>query len=131
MYSPFNTSGSIRQQDNQDKNIARQRIAEAIAQELRRVDILVDVVVEAVQNRGMNGMTVDKLWNDIQLDSRLKDIRLTADSNASDYPGFQGWLNGQRLNIETTGKMRLAAELSEVVYQYRFANTVGVRPAYA
>jgi len=63
-----------------------------------------------------------RLWQDIQLDSQLKDIRLTADSNASDYPGFSPWLNGQRLNIETSGRMRLASELNTIVYQERFAN---------
>lgn len=130
MYSPF-SNGTIRQQDIQDRNIARQRIAEAIAKEQRRVDILVDCVVEAVEKHGMKMTTVERLWQDIQLDSQLTDIRLKADSNVSDYPGFSGWLNGQRLNIETSGRMRLASELNTVVYQQRFANTTGFRPAYA
>jgi hypothetical protein len=130
MYSPF-SNGTIRQQDIQDRNIARQRISEAIAKEQRRVDILVDCVVEAVEKHGMKMTTVERLWQDIQLDSQLKDIRLKADSNASDYPAFSGWLNGQRLNIETSGRRRLASELNTVVYQERFANTTGFRPAYA
>jgi hypothetical protein len=75
MYSPF-SNGTIRQQDIQDRNIARQRIAEAIAKEQRRVDILVDCVVEAVGKHGMKMTTVERLWQDIQLDSQLKDIRL-------------------------------------------------------
>ncbi len=130
MYSPF-SNGTIRQQDIQDRNIARQRIAEAIAKEQRRVDILVDTVVNAVEKHGMKMTTVERLWQDIQLDSQLKNIRLIADSNASDYPGFSPWLNAQRLNIETSGRMRLASELNTVVYQERFANTTGFRPAYA
>jgi len=130
MYSPF-SNGTIRQQDIQDRNIARQRISEAIAKEQRRIDILVDTVVNAVEKHGMKMTTVERLWQDIQLDSQLKDIRLRADSNASDYPAFSGWLNGQRLNIETSGRMRLASELNTVVYQERFANTTGFRPAYA
>ena len=127
MYSPF-SNGTIRQQDIQDRNIARQRIAEAIAKEQRRVDILVDCVVEAVEKHGMKMTTVERLWQDIQLDSQLKNIRLIADSNVSDYPGFSPWLNGQRLNIETSGRMRLASELNTVVYQQRFANTTGFSP---
>ena len=127
--TPFH-NGTIRQQDIQDRNIARQRIAEAIAREARRTNVLVDIVVNAVHNHGLKATTVDQLWNDIQLDCQLKDIRLKADTNASDYPAFLGWLNGQRLNIETTGRMRLAAELNQVLYQRRFANTVGFRPAY-
>ena len=130
MYSPF-SNGTIRQQDVQDRNIARQRIAEAIAREQRRVDILVDCVVEAVEKHGMRMTTVERLWQDIQLDSQLKNIRLIGDSNVSDYPGFSPWLNGQRLNIETSGRMRLASELNTVVYQQRYANTVGFRPLYA
>ena len=112
MHSPF-SNGTIRQQDIQDRNIARQRISEAIAKEQRRIDILVDTVVNAVEKHGMNMTTVERLWQDIQLDSQLKDIRLIADSNASDYPGFFPWLNGQRLNIETSGRMRLASELND------------------
>ncbi len=66
MYSPF-SNGTIRQQDIQDRNIARQRIAEAIAKEQRRVDILVDTVVNAVENHGMRMTTVERLWQDIHL----------------------------------------------------------------
>ena len=130
MNSPYE-NGVIRQQDIRDRNIARQRIAEAIQKEAFRTDLLVDTVVSAVRDKGMKLSTVESLWNDIQLDSALKDIRLKADQNAADYPGFSGWLNGQRSNIETTGRMRLAAELNEALYQRRFANTEGFRPAFA
>jgi hypothetical protein len=79
----------------------------------------------------MKGTTVERIWTSIQNDKRLRDIRLVADSNAADYNEYAAWLNGQRLNIETSGQMRLAAELNEAVYQYRYANTVGFRPAFA
>lgn len=79
----------------------------------------------------MKMTTVERLWQDIQLDSSLMNARRTADTNASDYPAFSGWLRGQRLNIETSGRMRLASELNTVIYQERFANTVGFVPVYA
>ncbi len=130
MKSPVR-NGTIRQQDIQDSNIARQRISEAIAREAMRVDMLVDSVVEAVQNRSAQMTTVERLWQHIQLDTTLADIRNKADQNVADYPAFSGWLHGQRLNIETSGRMRLASELNTVVYQERFANTTGFRPSYA
>lgn len=130
MTNPFD-NGVIRQQDIRDRNIARQRIAEAIQKEASRTDLLVDTVVSAVSHDRAKLTTIEQLWNAIQHDATLNSIRIKADQNASDYPGFSGWLNGQRLNIETTGRMRLAAELNEALYQRRFANTVGFRPAFA
>lgn len=130
MTNPF-SNGVIHQQDVRDRSIARQRIAQAIAREQKRVDYLIDCAVELVLHRGMTGTTVDRIWTAFQSDEQLRAIRLIADSNVADYTEYTGWLNGQRLNIETRGRMRLAAELNEAVYQYRYANTVGFRPAYA
>ena len=130
MNTPFE-NGVIRQQDIRDRNIAQQRIAEAIRREALRTDVLVDHVVNTVSRDRTKLTTVEQLWDAIQHDTTLANIRVKADQNAADYPGFSGWLNGQRLNIETTGRMRLAAELNEALYQRRFANTVGFRPAFA
>lgn len=130
MNSPYR-NGVIHQQDVRDRTIAQQRIAESIQRESSRTDLLVDNMVSAVENGGRKLTTIERLWEAIQLDSNLQDIRLRADQNAADYPGFAPWLNGQRLNIETNARMRLAVELNEVVFKQRFANTVGFVPAYA
>ena len=130
MNSPYD-NGVIRQQEIRDRQIAHQRIAEALQREASRTDLLVDHVVSVVTENPKKLTTVEQLWNAIQHDNTLNDIRVKADQNVADYPGFSGWLNGQRLNIETSGRMRLAAELNEALYQRRFANTIGFRPAFA
>jgi hypothetical protein len=130
MTSPF-SNGVITQQDIRDRNIARQRIAEAIAREERRVDFLVDCTVELVRNRQAILTNLERVWDSIQSDLHLHEIRQVADNNVADYAGFSGWLNGSRLNIETRGRMRLASELNEALLQQRFANTTGFRPALA
>src|SRR5205085_5506371 len=129
--TPFSNNGTIRQEDIQSRNIARQRIAQAIAKEAQRTELLVDIVIDQVGKNRLNNKSVDNLWNDIQMDGQLKAIRLKADRNVSDYPGFSGWLNGQRIRIEHAQKMRLAESMNIRIYQRRFANTVGFRPAFA
>ena len=106
--TPFSNDGTIRQEDIQSRNIARQRIAEAIAKEAQRTGLLVTIVIDQVAKNRLNSKSVDNLWNDIQMDGQLKAIRLKADANVSDYPGFSGWLNGQRIRIEHAQKTRLA-----------------------
>jgi putative AlgH/UPF0301 family transcriptional regulator len=129
--SPFNSHGTISQQSNQERNIARTRIAEAIAKEARRTGILVDLMVDLVGENRLNTLSVDQIWITLQKDAELEAIRVKADANVADFPGFSGWLHGQRLNIETAERMRLAASMNEKIYQHRFANTVGFRPAFA
>ena len=129
--TPFSNNGTIRQEDIQSRNIARQRIAQAIAKEAQRTELLVDIVIDQVGKNRLNSKSVDSLWDDIQMDGQLKAIRLTAEANVSDYPGFSGWLNGQRIRIEHAQKMRLAESMNTRIYQRRFANTVGFRPAFA
>ena len=127
--TPFSNDGTIRQEDIQSRNIARQRIAEAIAKEAQRTGLLVTIVIDQVAKNRLH-KSVDNLWNDIQMDGQLKAIRLKADRNVSDYPGFSGWLNGQRIRIEHAQKTRLADSMNTRIYQRRFANTVGFRPAF-
>ena len=129
--TPFSNNGTIRQEDIQSRNIARQRIAQAIAKEAQRTELLVDIVIDQVGKNRLNSKSVDSLWDDIQMDGELRAIRLKAEANVSDYPGFSGWLNGQRTRIEHAQKMRLAESMNNRVYQRRFANTVGFRPAFA
>ena len=129
--TPFSNHGTIRQQDIQSRNIARQRIAEAIAREAQRTGLLVDIVIDQVGKNRLNGKSVDSLWNDIHMDGQLKAIRLKADRNVSDYPGFSGWLNGQRIHIEHAQKNRLAESMNVRINKRRFANTLGFRPAFA
>ncbi len=127
--TPFSNDGAIRQEDIQSRNIARQRIAEAIAKEAQRTELLVNLVIDQVSKNPLNSKSVDDLWHDIQMDGQLKAIRLKAEANVSDYPGFSGWLNGQRIRIEHAQKTRLAESMHNRIYQRRFANTVGHRPA--
>jgi len=129
--TPFSNNGTIRQEDIQSRNIARQRIAQAIAKEAQRTELLVDIVIDQVGQNRLNSRSVDSLWEDLQMDGQLKAIRLTAEANVSDYPGFSAWLNGQRIRIEHAQKMRLAESMNTRIYQRRFANTVGFRPAFA
>ena len=129
--TPFSNNGTIRQEDIQSQNIARQRIAEAISKEAQRTELLVDIVIDQVGKNRLNSKSVDSLWDDIQMDGQLTAIRLKAEANVSDYPGFCGWLNGQRIRIEHAQKMRLADSMNTRIYQRRFANTVGFRPAFA
>jgi hypothetical protein len=129
--TPFSNNGTIRQEDIQSRNITRQRIAQAIAQEAQRTELLVTLLIDRVGKNRLNSKSVDNLWNDIQMDGQLKAIRLKADANVSDYPNFSGWLNGQRIRIERTQKARLADSMNTRIYQRRFANTVGFHPAFA
>ena len=92
--TPFSNNGTIRQEDIQSRNIARQRIAQAIAKEAQRTELLVDIVIDQVGKNRQNSRSVDSLWDDIQMDGELRAIRLKAEANVSDYPGFSGWLNG-------------------------------------
>jgi len=129
--TPFSNNGTIRQEDIQSRNIARQRIAEAIAKEAQRTQLLVDIVIDQVGKNRLNSKSVDNLLDEMQMYGELNAIRHTAEANVSDYPGFSGWLNGQRIRIEHAQKMRLADSMNSRIYQRRFANTVGFRPAFA
>lgn len=122
MSSPYSSNGTIRQEDIQASYIARSAIARSLAQEAQRTGILVDLFLEQVSANRLNGRSVDQLWNDLQKDALLQDIRFKGSANAYDYPHFSGWLHGQRLSIETTEKMRLAASMNERIYQRRFGN---------
>lgn len=120
--NPFSTNGTIRQEDIQASNIARSTIARSLAQEAQRTAILVDLILEQVSQNRLNSRSVDQLWADLQNDAHLQQIRQKADANASDYPNFAGWLNGQRLNLETAQRIRLAASMNERIFQRRFGN---------
>lgn len=128
--SPFNEEGHIRQQDIRDRNIARQRINESLVKEARRTVVLVDFAIRQVEANLLTLTTIDALWSLLQRDKTMAGIRAVADKNIADYPGFTGWVIGQRFNIENAQKTRLARTLGKRVYQRRFANTVGFRPAY-
>ena len=128
--NPFG-NGVIRQQDIRDRNIARQRIALAIQKEAQRTGILVDLAITRISENPTNVPTVELLWNQIQRDHAIIDAQQLANRNASDYPTFEGWLNGSRRRIEDTQKNRLRNALRKPDYQHRFANTLGFRPAFA
>jgi len=123
MTNPFH-NGTIHQQDIRDRNIARQRIAEAIARETRRTEILLNLAVEAIRNHPDDLYSVTQLWNIIQRDETLHGIHIQADQNAADYTGFLPWLNGTRKRLEESGKKRLREAVLKPNHQYRYRNYV-------
>ena len=130
MNTPFK-DGSIHEQDIRDRNIARQRIAEAIQREAQRTGILVDMAITRIDQDSNETANVDLVWNRIQCDSDLHRIQRIANMNTADYPGFQGWLDGSRRRIESAEKDRLRKASMKRNYQYSFRHTVGFRPAFA
>jgi len=57
--TPFSTDGTIRQEDIQSRNIARQRVAEAITKEAQRTELLVTIVIDQVAKNRLNSKSVD------------------------------------------------------------------------
>lgn len=130
MNSPF-SNGHIRQQEISDRRIAQQRIAEAIARETQRTEILINLAVETIERQPHTLFSVAKLWNAIQTDETLSGIQRNADRNVADYPVFNPWLNGTRRRLEESGKARLRTAVMKPNSQYRFRNTHGFRPTLA
>ncbi len=130
MYSPF-TNGNIRQQEISDRRIAQQRIAEAIARETRRTEILLNLAVEQIESKPEGLFNVATIWNVIQRDETLYGIQSQADRNVADYPGFQAWLNGTRKRLEESGKARLRKAVLKPNHQYRFKNYIGSKSLLA
>jgi hypothetical protein len=130
MNSPYD-NGVIRQQDIRDRNIARQRIAAAIEKEAQRTGILVDLAISLINENPHQLYALDAVWKALQTDAALSHVRTHLDDNVSDYPGFAPWVNGSRRRIEDAQKNRLRSALRQPEYRYRFANTVGFRPAFA
>src|SRR4051794_13618159 len=95
MTNPFH-NGTIHQQDISDRNIARQRIAEAIAREAQRTVILVDLAIGQINSNPQELYSAAALWNAVQCDASLMNIQRRADHNVYDYPGFTAWVNGSR-----------------------------------
>lgn len=130
MNSPFD-NGIIRQQDIAQRNIARQRIAEAIARETQRTGILLNLAVEEIAKQPAKLYNVAEVWNVIQRDESLGEIKKMADRNAFDYPGFLPWLNSTRRRLEESSKGQLRKAVLKPNYQSRFRNTIGFKPALA
>ena len=129
--TPFSNDGTIRQQGIQARNIARQAIAKAIAEEAQRTGVLVSNTIGRITMNQLAPKSVEDLWNDIQMDETLAMIQRKADANVADYPGFSGWLNGERMKIRYGQMKRLYDSVGDRNYQRQFANTVGFRPAFA
>jgi hypothetical protein len=130
MTSPFH-NGIIHQQDISERNIARQRIAEAIAREAQRTGILVDLAITRINSNPHELYSAAKLWNVIQHDETLFDIQRRVDHNVFDYPCFNDWVSGSRNRLKEKEMNRLRKALLKPQYQHRFAHTVGFRPAFA
>lgn len=130
MNSPF-SNGVIQQQDIQDRNIARQRIAQAIAREAQRTTILVDLAIAHINQNPTKTFSADAVWNVLQRDETLFHFRLQIADNVFDYPGFNPWVDGSRKRLEESQKNRLRKAIRKPEYQHRFANTIGFRPAFA
>ena len=73
--TPFSNDGTIRQQGIQARNIARQAIAKAIAEEAERTGVLVSNIIRRITMNQLAPKSVEDLWNDIQMDGTLAMIQ--------------------------------------------------------
>jgi hypothetical protein len=129
MNTPF-SNGVIHQQDIRDRSIARQRIAEGIAREAQRTGILVNLAIARINQNPNQLYSLDAIWNALQHDAALSQLRLRISDNVFDYPGFTPWVDGSRRRLEETEKNRLRKAIRKPEYRHRFANTIGFRPAF-
>jgi hypothetical protein len=120
--SPFNSNGSIRQQDVQARNIARQTISQALAYEAQRTATLVTNLIGKILDLSEEKQPVDELWNQVQTSPQLATIKTKADANVADYPEFARWVSGHRAVIERQHKNRIAQVVGPIETQRRYAN---------
>jgi hypothetical protein len=124
--SPFNSTGNIRQQDAQSRNIARNQISQALALESQQTRVLVSSLIGKILEKEADVRPVDDLWQDIQNSRQLTPIKSKADNNAADYPEFSTWISGQRNAIARSQKKRIEEIVGPLENQRRFANTKGL-----
>lgn len=123
MRSPY-SNGTIRQQENANRNHARQVITRMLAVEAIRAAVMVDYLTQRIRERTVEPASADAIWTSILNSVQLATVRRTADENVADYPEFSGWVNGQRTQIEKTQKSRLREFLNPIETQRRFGNSV-------
>jgi hypothetical protein len=124
-------NGSIRQQENAARNFARQKVAQMLALEATRSAVMVAFILERIVDGRELVKAPDAVWSDVQNSIQLTSVRKVTDNHVADYPEFATWVSGRRSFIERTQKRRLNESLRSRLYQERFANTTGFRPAYA
>jgi hypothetical protein len=128
--TPFH-NGSIRQQEIAARNLARQRVARMLALEATRSAVMVAFILGKIAEGTEVLKAPEAIWIDIQDSAQLVPVRKVTDNHVADYPEFASWVSGRRSFIERTQKRRMNESLGSRLYQQRFANTTGFRPAYA
>lgn len=107
----YTTTGTIRQQDFEARNIARSVIARLLAQEALQTTILVNRLIDLLLTRNALVPTVDDLWNRLQNNSDLRLIITTTDANVDAFTQFSGWVNGARFALASKQNSRLSCAL--------------------
>jgi hypothetical protein len=121
--SPYNSSGTLQDEDIRLRNLARARISEALAKEEQRTTQLVQILVARIEAREVPNRTPDQLWQTIQAHESLRPYQTKIDANTGDYPSLRETVIAARQRIERQQKSRLARALQPIVEQARFANT--------
>jgi hypothetical protein len=122
VYSPFSRKGTIRQQDIQACNIARSAIARSLEFEARRTAVLVSAIIQNVMLNRVTPRSVEELWQAVQDDVILRQIRSRTDANVDSYSRFSGWVDGARRNLATIEQRRLNDEIGFRIYTHQFGN---------
>ena len=107
----YTTTGTIRQQDFEARNIARSVIARSLAQETLKTTALVTRLIALLVTRTALVASVDDLWTRLQNNSDLRLIMNTTDANVDAFSQYSGWVNGARFALASVQKSRLSRAL--------------------
>lgn len=118
MYTPYSRYGTIRQQDIQACNIARSAIAHSLSLEARRTAVLISAIISKIKGNILAPKPIEDLWNDIQNDVTLRQLRSTTDANVDDFSQFAGWVEGARRHLASDEKKRLDTEVGFCIYTH-------------
>ena len=122
--SPFTTSGTIRQEDIQARNIARSAIARSLAQEAQHTNLLVTMIIDTSLNSRALIASVDDLWTRLQTNSTLRLLMQKTDANVDAFTQFGGWVNGARFALAVAQKTRLNRALRIRLTRQRFGTCI-------
>lgn len=107
----YTTSGTIRQQDVEARNIARSAIARSLTQETLKTSALVTRLIALLVTSTALVASVDDLWARLQNNSDLRLIMNTTDANVDAFTQYSGWVNGARFALASAQKSRLSRAL--------------------
>lgn len=128
--SVYTTTGTIRVQDTEARNIARSVIARSLAQEATQTAILVTRLIALLVTSTALIASVDDLWTRLQNHSALRNVMTTTDANVDAFSQFSDWVNGARFAVASVQKSRLSRALNDRLFQQRFRSCVRPSSAY-